>query len=116
MQRTRISTLVEDLGNQFNRWLLNPWRRWSLVLISLLFGNFFGIVIAAVAGQAAEQDVAVSAVLVLGAEVISRLVYGRRWRSPRNQDLPKPLWVDSLNAFKVGTMYALFVEAFKLGS
>jgi len=96
--------------------LLNPWRRWSLVLISLLFGNFFGISIAAVSGQAAEQDVSVSAVLVLVAELISRLVYGRRWRSPENQDLPRPLWVDCLNAFKIGTMYALCVEAFKLGS
>jgi hypothetical protein len=116
MQRTRISTLVESLGNQFNRWLLNPWRRWSLVLLSLFSGNFFGIAIAAVAGQAAEQDIGVSAVLVLVAELISRLVYGRRWRSPENRDLPRPLWVDCLNTFKVGTMYALCVEAFKLGS
>jgi hypothetical protein len=116
MQRTRISTLLESLGSQFNRWLLNPWRRWSLVLISLLLGNFFGIAIAAVAGQAAEQDIGVSAVLVLVAEFISRLVYGRRWRSPESQALPKPLWIDCLNAFKIGTMYALFVEAFKLGS
>ncbi len=116
MQRTRISTLVEDIGNQFNRWLLNPWRRWSLVLISLLGGNFFGISIAAVAGQAAEQDVAVSFVLILIAEFISRLVYGRPWRSPENKDLPKPLWIDCLNGFKIGTMYALCVEAFKLGS
>jgi len=116
MQRTRISTLIESLSSQFNRWLLNPWRRWSLVLLSLFSGNFFGISIAAVAGQAAEQDVGVSAVLVLVAELISRLVYGRRWRSPENQDLPRPLWIDCLNSFKIGTMYALSVEAFKLGS
>jgi hypothetical protein len=43
MQRTRLSTLVERLGNQFGRWLLNPWRRISLTLIALLGGNFFGI-------------------------------------------------------------------------
>ena len=116
MQRTRISTLVEDAVNQLNRWLINPWRRWSLVLISLLTGNFFGIAVAAVAGQAAEQDIGVSAVLVLAAELISRLVYGRRWRSAENKDSPKPLWIDCLNAFKIGTMYALCVEAFKLGS
>jgi hypothetical protein len=116
MQRTRISTLLEDLGNQFNRWLLNPWRRWSLVLISLLFGYFFGVAIAAVAGQAAEQDIGVSAILVIIAELISRLVYGRRWRSRAQKDLPKPVWLDCLNVFKIGTMYALCVEAFKLGS
>lgn len=116
MQRTRISTLIDDLGNQFTRWLLNPWRRWSLVLISLLFGNFFGIAIAAVAGQAAEQDIVISVIVVLVAELISRLVYGRRWRSPEIKDLPKPIWLDCLNSFKIGVMYALSVEAFKLGS
>jgi hypothetical protein len=116
MQRTRLSTLVESLGNQFNRWLLNPWRRISLTLIALLSGNFFGIAIAAVAGQAADQDVVVSLILVLAAEFISWLVYTRRWRNPDQLDLPKPLWLDCLNGFKLGTMYSLCVEAFKLGS
>jgi hypothetical protein len=116
MQRTRLSTLVERLGNQFGRWLLNPWRRISLTLIALLGGNFFGIAIAAIAGQAADQDVVVSAILVLGAEFVSWLVYSRRWRSPDQLELPKPLWLDCLNGFKIGATYALCVEAFKLGS
>ncbi len=45
MQRTRLSTLIESISNQFGRWLYNPWRRLSLVIIGLLFGNFFGIAI-----------------------------------------------------------------------
>ena len=116
MQRTRLNTLVEDISRQFGRWLLNPWRRTSLVLISLLFGYFFGVAIAAVAGQAAEQDVVVSGILVIVAEMISRLAYGFRWRNSDQPDRPTPLWLECLNSLKIGTMYALCVEAFKLGS
>lgn len=118
MQRTRLSTLFDTLGKQLNRWLLNPWRRLSIILISLLGGNFFGVAIASISGQAAEQDVVTAALWIALAEGISRLVYGRRWRN-RNQNQLEPttpLIYEVLNAFKIGTTYALAVEAFKLGS
>lgn len=117
MQRTRLSTLVDGATTRFNRWLFNPWRRISVLLISLLGGNFFGVAIAAISGQAAEQDVLLAAVLVVLAETISRIVYGRRWRNRQNEaDLATPLLYEALNGFKIGVMYALAVEAFKLGS
>ncbi|MBD0267746.1 MAG: DUF565 domain-containing protein [Cyanobacteria bacterium Co-bin8] len=119
MQRTRLSTLFDTASNQLNRWLFNPWRRISILVISLLGGNFFGVAIAAVAGQAAQQDIILAAILVAINELISRLVYGRSWRRPgqdRNEPISIPLFYESLNAFKIGTMYALAAEAFKLGS
>ncbi|NJL44862.1 MAG: DUF565 domain-containing protein [Leptolyngbyaceae cyanobacterium SM2_3_12] len=117
MQRTRFSTLIDDLSRQFSLWVLNPWRRVSLVLLSLLFGYFFGVSISAIAGQAAVQDVTISLILVLLAEVISWVVYSRSWRDPeRVKTIPKPLWLDSLNSFKLGAVYAFCLEAFKLGS
>jgi hypothetical protein len=117
MQRTRLSLLIDDLGDQFSLWLVNPWRRVSLVLISLLLGYFFAVAIAAIAGQAAVQDTVASLFLVLGAEVVNWLVYSRRWRDPALVNkVPKPLWIDCLNSFKLGGIYALTVEAFKLGS
>jgi uncharacterized membrane protein YhaH (DUF805 family) len=117
MQRTRLSTLIDDLGDQLSLWLINPWRRVSLVLISLLLGYFFAVSLASIAGQAATQDTVVSAFLVLGAELISWLVYSRRWRDPTLvKTVPKPVWLDCINSFKIGAIYALSVEAFKLGS
>ncbi|MBE9137497.1 DUF565 domain-containing protein [Nodosilinea sp. LEGE 07088] len=117
MQRTRLSTLIDDLGDQLSLWLVNPWRRVSLVLLSLLLGYFVAVSLAAIAGQAAVQDTIVSAFLVIAAELISWLVYSRRWRDPELlKTIPKPLWIDCLNGFKMGAVYALCVEAFKLGS
>lgn len=117
MQRTRLSTLVDDLGDQLSLWLVNPWRRVSLVVISLLSGYFLAIALAAIAGQAAVQDTVVSAFLVITAELVSWLVYSRRWRDPELlKKRLKPLWLDCINGLKIGLIYALCVEAFKLGS
>jgi hypothetical protein len=117
MQRTRLSLLVDDLSDQFSLWLINPWRRVSLVVISLLAGYFLAIAVAAISGQAAAQDTVVAAILVVVAELISWLVYGRRWRDPELvKKVPKPLWLDCVNSVKLGATYALCVEAFKLAS
>jgi hypothetical protein len=119
MQRTRLSTLFDRASTQFNRWLFNPWRRISILVISLLLGNFFGVAIAAIAGQAAQQDVTIAIILVIFSELTSRLIYGRNWRrrdQPADEPITVPLFYESLNGFKIGTMYALVLEAFKLGS
>ena len=120
MQRTRLSTLISSTSNRFTRWIFNPWRRLSLVIISLLFGYFFAIVISAVAGQEANLDVVVSAILLLFVELASWLVYGRQRQrpgaSPAESNAQRSLILETLNAFKIGLIYSLFVEAFKLGS
>lgn len=117
MQRTRLSLLIDDLGDQLSLWLINPWRRISLVVISLLGGYFLAVALSAVAGQAAVQDITVSLFVILAAEVVNWLVYSRRWRDPASiRTVPKPLWIDCLNSLKLGALYAFVVEAFKLGS
>lgn len=112
MQRTRLATLIEVSANRFGRWVFNPWRRLSLVIISLLFGNFFGIAIASVAGQTSDIDIVVSAILLIAVEAASWWVY----RRPRQGDISSSFYLEVINAFKIGIIYSLFVEAFKLGS
>ncbi len=110
MQNTRINRLIDVLGERFGRWLSNPWRRISLLLISLLFGTFLGTAISTIAGQSADWDIIVAGLLVLLTEFANWLVY----RGPR--PAAGSLWVEMLNALKIGLTYNLFVEAFKLGS
>ena len=144
MQRTRLNTLFDQASLRFRQWVFNPWRRLSVIVISLLFGNFFATAISATAGQTAKLDVTISALLVLLVEAISWTYY--RFR-PRRTEVKQaqteaptvmpPLFssdeitrtgidpgpvrsrstlIESLNAFKLGMIYGLFVEAFKLGS
>lgn len=108
MQDTRFNNLIRNTGDRLNTWLLNPWRRWSVITISLLLGFYFGSAMSTVAGQKAVLDIGIAGVLVALSELISLVVYRRLTR--------RSFTLDSINAFKIGGIYSLFVEAFKLGS
>lgn len=126
MQNTRLTSLVNGFLGQFSRWLQNPWRRLSVIIISLLLGNFLAIAISSVAGQQGDLDVVVSVLLVAFTELVSWAVYKgdafrearQRRRTGQQAELPpvRPLLFEMMNGFKLGLIYALFVEAFKLGS
>jgi hypothetical protein len=121
MQNTRLNDLVDRLLGQLNRWIRNPWRRISVILISLLLGNFIATVVSTVAGQRAELDVSIAMLLLIFTEVTSWLVYRgdalRDRRTPVGElAVARPLFVEMLNSLKIGIVYGLFVEAFKLGS
>ncbi len=110
MQNTRLNNLLSTISDRLRVWFFNPWRRWSILIISWLFGFFLGSAISTTAGQTAELDVVIAAFLVLLTEVGSRIFYGRTIQERRD------LWVEALNILKVGLIYSLFLEAFKLGS
>jgi Na+-transporting NADH:ubiquinone oxidoreductase subunit NqrB len=109
MQQTRLNTLFNTIGSRITELFSNPWRRIALILISLLFGIFLGSAISTTAGQDAKWDVLVAGMLILFTETISRFAYSR------NRQI-KSLWWETLNVFKIGLTYSLYLEAFKLGS
>lgn len=110
MQNTRLSTIVNTTATQLDQTFRNPWRRISLIIISWLLGFFLGSAISTSAGQRAELDVVAAFLLVLVTETISRFSYagGERFR--------RSLISAVLNSLKIGLIYSLFLEAFKLGS
>lgn len=109
MQNTRLNSLVAAVTGQLRALFLNPWRRLSLLVISLLFGFFLGTAVATTSGQSADWDVVGAGILVALTEVVARIYY-RRNPSGRS------LWLEALKALKIGLTYSLFLEAFKLGS
>ena len=114
MQRTRINTLVTSAGAQLELLFINPWRRIALSIISILLGFFMGSAIVTTAGQDAVWDVPAAAILFILIELVSRFVYS--YKQKVTPKLRFPLWLNTLNLFKIGVTYSLFLEAFKLGS
>mgnify|MGYP001144077701 CR=1 FL=1 len=110
MQNTRLNRATSVLLSRVETWLSNPWRRISLIIIGLLFGFFLASAISTIAGQRANLDVIVAAVLMVPLETVSWLAY------TRNRPIRESLIVQTLNAIRLGLIYSLFVEAFKLGS
>ncbi|PSO49135.1 MAG: hypothetical protein BRC33_07990 [Cyanobacteria bacterium SW_9_44_58] len=112
MQNTRLNSLVSNLSSQARQFFLNPWRRITLLVISLLLGIFMGITLVTSAGQLARLDIFVAAIVLLVTEVISWFVY-RRLSENNNQGSG---FIEVLNTFKIGLTYSLYIQAFILGS
>ena len=110
MQNTRLNNLVNAIAGQLRAWFFNPWRRLSLLAISLLFGFFLGSAVSTIAGQSANWDIITAGIIAALTEVVDRIYYSRIWQARRS------LWVEALNTLKIGLIYSLFLEAFKLGS
>jgi Protein of unknown function (DUF565) len=117
MQNTRLNRLVDSLLDRFSGWLQNPWRRTSLLIISLLFGNFLATAISTTTGQGAYWDVLVAALITSFTEIVSWFVYGLSRRDrPELERRSRSLTIECLNTLKIGLIYGLFVDSLKLGS
>jgi Protein of unknown function (DUF565) len=115
MQRTRLNSLVTVTGDRLELLFSNPWRRISLNLISILLGFFMGSAIVTTAGQNAVWDIVAAAFLFTFTELVSMTVYRRR-QEKITSPVKRSLYFEMLNLFKIGLIYNLFLEAFKLGS
>jgi Protein of unknown function (DUF565) len=128
MQNTRLSNFLGFVAVNVRQLFANPWRRLAVWLIALLLGNFLGSVVTLVVGQVAQSDIGFAVIMLLATELVSWLVYRRRggvWsRRPGESESSVSgdvnslgnLAIDLLNALKMGFIYSMFVEAFKLGS
>ncbi|MGY6530890.1 MAG: DUF565 domain-containing protein [Cyanobacterium sp.] len=109
MQETRLNTLLTSLGNQIVSFFSNPWRRLSLNVIAFLLGYFLTVNLAAIMGQAGGWDVTYAFFFLLFTEGSNIIIY-------KNRNPNKPLWRTTLNAFKIGCAYSLYLEGLKLAS
>jgi hypothetical protein len=103
-QSTRLQRSFGGLVQQLETWAANPWRRLSVLSIAALFGFLVGSAITSVAGVLGQMDPVGALIVVLGTEVTVRL---RRTGSAR-------LVEQVLNVSRIGLLYGLFLEAFKL--
>ena len=103
-QSTRLQRSFGGLVQQLETWAANPWRRLSVLSIAALFGFLVGSAITSVAGVLGQMDPVGALIVVLGTEATVRL---RRAGSPT-------LVEQVLNASRIGLLYGLFLEAFKL--
>ena len=106
LQSTRLQTNVGEAVQRLDRWSRNPWRRLSLLALAGLIGFLIGSAITSVSGVLGQMDPVAALLVVLGAELTIRL---RRSSEP-SLKLPQQL----LDFGRVGFLYGLFLEGFKL--
>ena len=106
LQATRLQSNVGAALQRLDRWARNPWRRLSLLALSGLIGFLVGSAITSVSGVLGQLDPIAALVVVLGTELTIR----RRRSSEPSLKLPQQL----LDFVRVGFLYGLFLEGFKL--
>lgn len=116
MQRTRLNTLLDTTAFRTQRFFSNPWRRISVLLIGFLAGIFVAQALITTGGQEGRWDVVMAALFLLFTEGVNIFVYRLSRQQISTGDIQRWLFVEALNLFKLGIMYGMFLEAFKLGS
>ena len=106
LQSTRLQTNAGAALQRLDRWARNPWRRLSLLALAGLIGFLIGSAITSVAGVLGQMDPVAALVVVLATELTVR----RRRSSEPSLKLPQQL----LDLGRIGFLYGLFLEGFKL--
>ncbi|MCP9916526.1 DUF565 domain-containing protein [Cyanobium sp. ATX-6F1] len=107
-QQTRLHLSLARSGQRLQRWAQNPWRRASLLLIVLLSAFACGNAVATITGALALLDPVAALVSVVLVESAIRL------RRPLLQAGGDPLTLQLLDMARIGLLYGLLLEGFKL--
>ena len=108
MQNTRFSIINNNISKILFGFLKSNWRSKSINLISILFGYFlFANFITKFISEGKNELIMVPIIILL-IEVVIRI------KPSRNSQLYN-LW-SIVDKVRIGSLYALILEAFKLGS
>jgi len=86
--------------------------------LSILIGFFFATTLSTILGQTGDWGILSSGLLVAFLEILSKFIYDSKRQKSflKKKQRPTFNFIIFINNIKIGFMYDLFVEAFKLGS
>ena len=108
MQKTRFTVFFDSLNLVFLGFIKSSWKDKALNLLSILFGYFlFANFITKFISEGKNELLMIPVIIILF-EIIIRI-------KPLNKSSFYILWM-ILDKIRIGAVYALILEAFKLGS
>ena len=107
-QKTNFQIRVVDNLDSLALWAINPWRRYSLALIILLLGYFFGSSLGMVSAVIELMDPVAAFLSVVLIELLIKV--RRRYRFEKN----KKFLILLLDSLRLGLFYGFFTESLKL--
>ena len=107
-QKTNFQLKVVENIQRLSIWANNPWRRYSISLIILLIGYFFGSSLGMVSAVVELMDPVAAFLSVVFIEIL--IVLRRNFRLDRK----KKFLVLLLDSLRLGLFYGFFTESLKL--
>lgn len=109
IQLKQISKITSNLANYKVNLL-------GLQLLSILLGFFTSTALATIPAQAGDWGIIAAATIVCNQEVVSRISYQEHSSLACKASKVIMTLLKYCNNIKIGILYGLFVDAFKLGS
>ncbi len=109
MQKTRLENLIRSLTDNVYRDLFGNWRNISISILSLLLGYYLGSNITAYFISSSNQRTLIAIAMTLIIEIFIRFRSIARFKSWSKIFL-------TCENLRIGAVYAVVLEAFKLGS
>ena len=107
-QNTNFQLKIVENIQTLSIWANNPWRRYSISLIILLFGYFLGSSLGMVSAVVELMDPVAAFLSVVFIEIL--IVLRRNFRFERK----KKFLVLLLDSLRIGLFYGFFTESLKL--
>ena len=109
MQKTNFRNFLDKLASFFNPIIVDSWSKRSLLLISLLFGFYFTNTLLSFLLDKSVNTILLAILILLIMELFIRLSLISKYNK-------FSIFIISINNFRIGSTYALILEAYKLGS
>ena len=107
-QKTKFQLKIVENIQTISIWASNPWRRYSLSLITLLIGYFFGSSLGMVSAVVELMDPVAAFLSVVFIEIL--IVLRRNLKFERK----KKFLILLLDSLRLGLFYGFFTESLKL--
>ena len=107
-QNTKFQVLILDSLKTINIWAVNPWRRYSLALITFFVGYFLGSSLGMISAVYNLMDPVSALISVLIIEILINL--RRVLFSNKN----KKFFLLIIDFLRIGLLYGFFTESLKL--
>ncbi len=88
----------------------------SLELLSVLIGFFISTALSTIPAQKGDWSIVAAGIIIGNQEIISKINYQNRTSFRRKIHLVLKIFLKYCNSIKIGILYGLFIDAFKLGS
>ena len=107
-QKTKFQILIIDNLKTINNWAVNPWRRYSVVLLVFFIGYFFGSSLGMISAVSNLMDPVGALISVLIIEILIKL------RRILLNDKNNKFFLLITDFLRIGLLYGFFTESLKL--
>ena len=116
VQKTNLEIQTEYIVNIINRFMDYKLNLLSIQLLSILLGFFASTALSTIPAQTGDWGIVAAAIIVTNQEIISKITYQHNLSKYYKTNIILNKYLKYCNSIKIGILYGLFVDAFKLGS